>query len=225
VVSGGLAGRATGELAIASAPAAAGVEDSVIAGAPPQLVRLKRAIAPSNKRSVLYDRFMVDYTWINSPLGPLLLTSNGQSLTGLYLKGQKHFPKQTEEWREAPQSELFDQTQEQLNQYFAHLRQTFDLPLAPQGTAFQQQVWQLLREIPFGETISYGTLAQRLGQPTASRAVGAANGRNPISIIVPCHRVVATNGKLTGYAGGVDRKQWLLQHEQGHFVVSNDSAL
>lgn len=177
-------------------------------------MRLNRAIAPSNKRSVLYDRFMVDYIWIDSPLGSLLLTADGRSLTGLYLKGQKHFPTQKEEWRETPLSELFAQTQEQLNQYFAHQRQTFDLPLAPQGTPFQQQVWQLLRQIPFGETTSYGTLAQRLGQSTASRAVGAANGRNPISIIVPCHRVVATSGKLTGYAGGVDRKQWLLQHEQ-----------
>lgn len=157
---------------------------------------------------------MIHYNWIASPLGGLLLTSDGRSLTGLYLEDQKYLPQQTEVWQEDPQLELFSQTQAQLQEYFAHQRQHFDLPLDPQGTEFQQQVWQLLREIPFGETISYGTLAQRVGQPNAARAVGAANGRNPISIIVPCHRVIAGNGKLTGYAGGIDRKQWLLHHEQ-----------
>ncbi|NER80544.1 MAG: methylated-DNA--[protein]-cysteine S-methyltransferase [Leptolyngbya sp. SIO1D8] len=157
---------------------------------------------------------MIDYTWIESPLGTLLLTANGRSLTGLYFQGQKYFPEQTSDWRETRQSPLFVQAREQLAEYFAHQRQLFDLPLEPQGTDFQKQVWQRLAQIPFGETISYGTLAQRLGKPTASRAVGAANGRNPIAIIVPCHRVIAGDGKLTGYAGGVDRKHWLLQHEQ-----------
>jgi methylated-DNA-[protein]-cysteine S-methyltransferase len=157
---------------------------------------------------------MIYYKWMDSPLGSLLLTSDGRSLDGLYLAEQKYFPSQTEAWQEAPQLELFRQTQAQLEEYFAHQRQHFDLPLAPQGTEFQQRVWQILRKIPFGETISYGTLAQRVGQPNAARAVGAANGRNPISIIVPCHRVIAGNGKLTGYAGGIDRKQWLLKHER-----------
>lgn len=154
------------------------------------------------------------YKWIETPLERVLLTSDGQFLTGLYLANQKHFPAQTECWTEAPQLDLFIQTQQQLAEYFAHDRQHFDLPLEPQGTEFQKQVWQHLCNIPFGETISYGMLAQRIGQPTASRAVGAANGRNPIAIVIPCHRVIAGNGKLTGYAGGVDRKQWLLQHEQ-----------
>jgi methylated-DNA-[protein]-cysteine S-methyltransferase len=165
---------------------------------------------------------MIYYTWINSPVDQLLLTSDGRSLTGLYLNGQKHFPIITPDWNET--EEPFKQVRQQLTEYFSHERQTFDLPLAPQGTAFQQQVWQLLRQIPFSQTISYGTLAQMLGQPNASRAVGAANGRNPISIIVPCHRVIASSGKLTGYAGGVDRKQWLLNHElNGHELNGHKS--
>ena len=109
---------------------------------------------------------------------------------------------------------LLQQTAEQLRQYFAGERQTFNLPLAAPGTAFQQQVWQQLTRIPFGQTQSYGELAQKLGNKNAMRAVGAANGRNPIAIIVPCHRVIGADGKLTGYAGGLGRKIWLLQHEQ-----------
>jgi methylated-DNA-[protein]-cysteine S-methyltransferase len=157
---------------------------------------------------------MIYYTWLESPLGAILLTSDGRSLTGLYLQGQKSFPQQTADWQEVEQLDPFVQTRKQLAEYFTHQRQQFDLPLDPQGTAFQKQVWQRLRQIPFGETLSYGELAAMMGKPTASRAVGAANGRNPISIVVPCHRVIAANGMLTGYAGGLDRKQWLLQHEQ-----------
>jgi methylated-DNA-[protein]-cysteine S-methyltransferase len=157
---------------------------------------------------------MIDYTWLDSPLGPLLLTSDGRSLSGLYLQGQKHFPVKTDDWQASAQAEPFAQAKSQLAEYFAHQRQSFDLPLNPQGTAFQKQIWQLLSTIPFGETISYGALAQKVGQPGASRAVGAANGRNPHAIIVPCHRVIAASGKLTGYAGGLERKQWLLAHER-----------
>lgn len=162
---------------------------------------------------------MIYYKWLESPIGALLLTSNGRSLTGLHMKGQKYFPTQTEEWQEFEQLALFIQTQEQIAEYFAHERQQFDLPLEPEGTVFQKQVWQLLTQIPFGETLSYGTLAKMTGNPAASRAVGAANGKNPISIVVPCHRVIASNGALTGYAGGVDRKQWLLQHEQAQIEL------
>jgi methylated-DNA-[protein]-cysteine S-methyltransferase len=104
---------------------------------------------------------------------------------------------------------------QQLEEYFLGERREFDLPLDPVGTEFQQQAWQVLRTIPYGETISYGEQAGRLGDTNKSRAVGAANGRNPISIIVPCHRVVGSTGKLTGFAAGVDTKAWLLQHEQG----------
>jgi methylated-DNA-[protein]-cysteine S-methyltransferase len=154
------------------------------------------------------------YHWLDSPLDQLLLTATEQSLTGLFLQDQKYFPAIAPTWQAQPELPLFLQTQQQLEDYFRGDRQAFDLPLAPSGTAFQQQVWQRLRQIPFGQTWSYGELAQAIGQPSASRAVGAANGRNPISIIVPCHRVIASNGKLTGYAGGVDRKQWLLEHER-----------
>jgi methylated-DNA-[protein]-cysteine S-methyltransferase len=157
---------------------------------------------------------MIYYRWVESPLGPLLLTSNGQSLTGLYLQGQKYLPQQTEAWCETVQVGPLIQTQAQLTEYFAHQRQSFDLPLDPQGTDFQKQVWRLLLQIPFGKTLTYGALAKIIGKPDASRAVGAANGRNPISIVVPCHRVIALGGQLTGYAGGLERKQWLLQHEQ-----------
>jgi len=111
-------------------------------------------------------------------------------------------------------AQILQQAVVQLREYFAGSRQAFDLPLAGNGTAFQQQVWQQLCAIPFGQTQSYGELALRLGNKNAMRAVGAANGRNPIAIIVPCHRVIGADGKLTGYAGGLDRKIWLLQHEQ-----------
>ncbi len=154
------------------------------------------------------------FKWIESPVGELLLASNGKTLTGLYLKGQKHFPKDIKNKVSSPQLPLFIQVEQQLIEYFGHQRQHFDLPMQATGTEFQKQVWQRLNDIPFGETISYGALARQIGQPSASRAVGAANGRNPISIIVPCHRVIAASGKLTGYAGGIDRKQWLLAHEQ-----------
>jgi methylated-DNA-[protein]-cysteine S-methyltransferase len=103
----------------------------------------------------------------------------------------------------------------QLTEYFAGARTEFDLPLEPEGTPFQLQVWEVLRGIPFGETISYGEQARRLGDQRKSRAVGGANGRNPLSIIVPCHRVVGADGRLTGYASGVEIKQWLLEHERG----------
>ncbi len=103
----------------------------------------------------------------------------------------------------------------QLNEYFDGARTTFDVPLDPVGTDFQRQAWQVLQTIPYGQTITYGEQASRLGGAEKSRAVGAANGRNPISIIVPCHRVVGSNGKLTGFAGGLDTKAWLLRHEQG----------
>jgi methylated-DNA-[protein]-cysteine S-methyltransferase len=154
------------------------------------------------------------YKWINSPLGPLLLTAHQHALTGLYLKEQKYFPQQIAHWQESDHSDPLNLAEKQLDEYFAHQRQQFDFPLDPAGSDFQKQVWQHLRQIPFGQTISYGALASWMGQPQAARAVGAANGRNPISIIVPCHRVIASNGKLIGYAGGIDRKQWLLQHEQ-----------
>jgi methylated-DNA-[protein]-cysteine S-methyltransferase len=102
---------------------------------------------------------------------------------------------------------------DQLNEYFSGKRQTFDLELAPRGTPFQLAVWNALLEVPYGDTISYAELARRIGKPAAVRAVGAANGANPIPVIIPCHRVIGSNGTLTGYGGGIERKQWLLAHE------------
>jgi methylated-DNA-[protein]-cysteine S-methyltransferase len=158
---------------------------------------------------------MIEYRWIESPLGQLLLTGDGRSLTGLYLEGQKHFPQQTQNWQKAKAvNPALNQAEAQLAEYFTGQRQRFDLPTEPAGTEFQRQVWLLLQQIPFGETCSYGELAKMLGKPTAARAIGAANGRNPISIVVPCHRVIALSGHLTGYAGGLTRKEWLLAHER-----------
>lgn len=146
-----------------------------------------------------------------SPIGELLLFGNGHALQGLYLESHYVWPQKQPDWRwdEAP----FKAAIAQLHDYFDRRRTVFDLPLAPVGTPFQQRVWMALLDIPHGVTISYGELATRLGDPKASRAVGLANGRNPISIIIPCHRVIGANGNLTGYGGGLDRKEWLLRHE------------
>jgi methylated-DNA-[protein]-cysteine S-methyltransferase len=108
-----------------------------------------------------------------------------------------------------------------LEEYFARARTTFDLPLDPSGTAFQRRVWDALRAIPYGATTSYGELARRLGDPRATRAVGTANGQNPIPIIVPCHRVIGAHGELTGFGGGLDRKRWLLEHEGALMALSS----
>lgn len=111
---------------------------------------------------------------------------------------------------------LIDRCKAQLEEYFQGRRQMFDVPLAPEGTDFQQRVWMQLRQVPYGETCSYATISSSIGSPKSYRAVGAANGRNPLSIIVPCHRVIGSNGQLTGYAGGLESKQWLLRLEQHH---------
>ncbi|HMR47859.1 MAG TPA: methylated-DNA--[protein]-cysteine S-methyltransferase [Arachnia sp.] len=148
----------------------------------------------------------------DSPLGPLILVADDGALVGLYMENQRHFPATGLGDRV---DDAMPAVREQLAEYFAGQRRDFDLPLAPVGTAFQQEVWALLREIPYGATTTYGDLARQLGKPQASRAVGAATGRNRISIVIPCHRLVGSTGKLTGYAGGVDRKEYLLALEQG----------
>lgn len=153
------------------------------------------------------------FTYIDSPLGQLCLESDGQFLTGLHMTEHKHWAGPQSAWQKS--DEPFAAVREQLDEYFAGTLQQFDLPLKLAGTPFQQRVWQQLARIRFGEIISYAELAKRVGQPTASRAVGHANGRNPISIIVPCHRVVGASRKLTGYGGGLDKKQWLLDWERG----------
>lgn len=150
-----------------------------------------------------------------SPLGEILLVATDAGLSGLHFVDQKHFPRDAHAWTERDDHPLLQGARTQLAEYFAGRRRVFDVPLAPQGTPFQRAVWSLLREIPYGATTTYGALAAKLGQPTASRAVGAANGRNPIGVIVPCHRVIGSAGALTGYAGGLERKQALLALEQG----------
>jgi methylated-DNA-[protein]-cysteine S-methyltransferase len=153
---------------------------------------------------------------LESPLGELVITLQGDGISGLYTPN--HREQIVANGQENPA--LFSEVQRQLDAYFAGDLRIFDLPLSPNGTEFQQTVWQELLKIPYGETISYGQLATRLGDPNLSRAVGAANGQNPISIIVPCHRVIGASGKLTGYAGGLETKQWLLDHESGGNLFS-----
>lgn len=153
------------------------------------------------------------YTRMESPIESLLLASDGESLTSLFMMSQRHGPFFSESWIRDDNAKPFAETRKQMQAYFARELTEFDLPLNMIGTEFQKIVWRELLNIPFGATISYGELANRVGNPNASRAVGAANGRNPISIIVPCHRVIGSNGKLTGYGGGIERKEWLLTHE------------
>jgi len=164
-------------------------------------------------RQVPADRL---HTVIDSPVGPLTLVAAGDALVGLSMSEQRHAP--APGWfgepADGPDSEPLAEASQQLREYFNGERTEFDIPLSLEGTEFQRRVWAALREIGYGETISYGQLADRIGQPSASRAVGLANGRNPIGIIVPCHRVVGSDGSLTGYGGGIERKRYLLSHEQ-----------
>lgn len=151
------------------------------------------------------------FSWIASPIGELLISGDGDSLTRLYMQTQKYGCQPHNTWRR--DDALFKPARKQLDAYFAGELRDFDLPLAPTGTEFQRTVWQALLDIPYGQTESYGTLARRIGAPKAPRAVGLANGHNPISIVVPCHRVIGADGSLTGYGGGLERKRWLLAHE------------
>jgi methylated-DNA-[protein]-cysteine S-methyltransferase len=146
-----------------------------------------------------------------SPLGELILTASDTALTAVYFPTARHGPPPAD-GAEGP-SAVLDRARRQLDEYFAGARTAFDLPLDPAGSAFERRVWDALRVIPYGTTVSYSEVARRLGDVRATRAVGAANGKNPIPIIVPCHRVVGARGELTGYGGGLDRKRWLLEHE------------
>jgi methylated-DNA-[protein]-cysteine S-methyltransferase len=155
------------------------------------------------------------HTVIDSPYQPLTLVAEEDRLVGLYLENQRHRPAEVTFGVRVPEASEppFAQAASQLDEYFTGRRRVFELPLTLHGTAFQQRVWAALLEIPYGQTRSYGELAEHLGRPTAARAVGLANGRNPIGVIVPCHRLVAADGGLVGYGGGIDRKQALLAHE------------
>lgn len=153
------------------------------------------------------------FTNVKSPIGQLLLTGDGESLTGLYMADANDYADKREPRQR--NDDAFAEVTSQLAEYFAGERRDFDLQLAPQGTKFQSKVWSALREIPYGETRSYGEIAAAIGKPKASRAVGTANNRNPIAVIVPCHRVIGANGSLVGYGGGLDRKTMLLSLERG----------
>ena len=153
------------------------------------------------------------YTTFESPLKQLLLVSNGRALTGLYFQSHRYGEEIQLEWKQFDSATPFPQVKEQLAAYFAGELQTFDLPLALPGTEFQRLAWEKLQGIPYGQTISYGELARQMARPASIRAVGQANARNPISIIVPCHRVIGAHGSLTGYGGGLEVKAALLSFE------------
>ncbi|HEX6755169.1 MAG TPA: methylated-DNA--[protein]-cysteine S-methyltransferase [Mycobacteriales bacterium] len=150
----------------------------------------------------------VFWTVVDSPIDPLMLVGDESGLRELLMAPHSPPPGAVEDRGPLAAAAA------QLEAYFAGELTTWDLPLAPVGTAFQQKVWAALRAIPYGATMTYGEIAAGLGQPTASRAVGLANGRNPIAVIQPCHRVIGADGSLTGFGGGLDRKRWLLDHER-----------
>lgn len=153
------------------------------------------------------------YTHTDSPVGTLLLVASDSALIMLHIVAGKYVPTVGANWIARAEHPLLARAIAELGEYFAGTRRDFRVPLAPQGTPFQQRVWHALCRIPFGETRSYLQQAKMLGEPGAVRAVGAANGRNPIGIIIPCHRVIGADGSLTGYAGGLAQKEFLLRHE------------
>jgi methylated-DNA-[protein]-cysteine S-methyltransferase len=150
------------------------------------------------------------FSRVPSPVGELLLVSDGEALAGLHM-GPHGYDPEREGW--VRDDALLRPAREQLRAYFAGELLDFTVPLALEGTRFQRRVWDELRRIPFGDAVSYAEVARRVGRPTGARAVGSANGRNPVAIIVPCHRVIAADGTLGGYGGGLRRKRWLLDHE------------
>ena len=156
--------------------------------------------------TLLYDRLV-------TPIGTMLVLGDTHGLIHVDLPQARRPLSQDPAWRHSP--EHFIEVRRQFDAYFAGTLQRFDLPLSPRGTPFQTSVWRALCDIGYGETITYGELARRIGKPSAVRAVGLANGANPLSIIVPCHRVIGANGTLTGYGGGLEAKRWLLDLEQG----------
>ena len=160
---------------------------------------------------------MRTHTVMDSPVGPLTLVASDGVLCGVYMDEQRHRP--AEEIFGPRDDRHSRDAIEQLSAYFDGDLKDFELPLALHGTEFQRRVWTELTTIPYGETTTYGELAERLGRPSAARAVGLANGKNPVSIIVPCHRVIGSTGSLTGYGGGLPRKRYLLAFEQGTPVL------
>jgi methylated-DNA-[protein]-cysteine S-methyltransferase len=154
----------------------------------------------------------MNYCYLDSPIGKLLIAGDSDAIRQINFAKNGKPSRPEADWQESQRGPLA-QAARQLTEYFAGKRTDFDFPLAPEGTEFQRSVWRRLQEIPYGETISYGELARRVGNPKASRAVGAANGQNPIPIVIPCHRVIGANGKLTGFGGGLPTKEALLALE------------
>lgn len=163
---------------------------------------------------------MTRFSYLQSPVGPLLVAADDVGLRAIEFYANRHPVARDATWVEGPHP-LIDLARRQLEEYFAGTRRTFDLPLAPRGTDFQRVVWFELAEIPYGSTISYSELAVRVGRPSAVRAVGAANGRNPLPIALPCHRVIGADGSLTGFGGGLPMKRFLLEHEGALPVVQH----
>ena len=156
---------------------------------------------------------MSTHTILVTPLGPLWLRAERDQLTGAYFEGQRHFPALPQMGDKSAAIGVLREASTQLRDYFAGARRSFALPLRADGTDFQASVWRALAEIPFGETVTYGEIARRCGRPEAARAIGRATGENPFCVLVPCHRVIGMKGALTGYAGGLARKAWLLGQE------------
>ena len=159
------------------------------------------------------------YDLYESPQGQILLAANGAGICGVYFSGQKYFPKQESGWCRDGTNALLRQARRELGEYFAGTRKRFEVALSPSGTPFQRAVWKAIASVRYGETISYGELARRADAAGRARAVGAATGRNPIGIIVPCHRIIGADGSLTGYAGGLARKRALLALEAGEIEL------
>ena len=158
---------------------------------------------------------MRDYDLYESPCGQMLLVADDEGLTGVYFEGQKYFPEIAPHWRRDASHAALRQGKRELAEYFGGERKDFEVTLAPEGTTFQRSVWKAISTIAFGEKITYTELACRAGSPASVRAAAAATGRNPHTIIVPCHRIVGSDGSLTGYAGGLERKRALLALESG----------
>src|SRR5215218_1487275 len=156
-----------------------------------------------------------DYSIFKTAIGELMLVTDGTNLVGVYFSGRDHIPSSSQQWIRNEKHPVLRQAAGQLDKYFVGKRKTFSVPLRLAGTKFQETVWQQITRIPYGQTITYTELAQRVGATDAIRAAGTATGRNPISIIVPCHRVVGKNGTLCGFAGGLDKKTHLLKLERG----------
>jgi methylated-DNA-[protein]-cysteine S-methyltransferase len=156
---------------------------------------------------------MIRYARFESPLGPIIAIADEDGLRHVDFVGAKYERAVAPDWLEDPVAPALAACRKQLGEYFAGTRSQFDLPLAPRGSDFQQRVWREIARVPYGETISYGELAKRAGAPGQARAAGAATGRNPVGVVIPCHRIVGSDGSLTGYAGGLERKRGLLELE------------